>query len=165
MTDPYTQSQHDLGEGVQLDNAETLAGPVRDDQLDTGWVPPDRPVAIDRDPDQAETIEERLAEDEPDDGDGEQGAGSYDPELAYTPLPEAEEYAAEVDAELGIADGQGGRYAAEGDGGFGGRAGRLVAPDEGAHGDDEAESIGTDVGIDGGAASAEEAAIHLEPDR
>jgi hypothetical protein len=162
MTDPYTQSQHDLGEGVQLENAETLAGPVRDDQLDAGWVPPDRPVAIDRDPDDPETIEERLAEDEPEGGD--EGAGSYDPELAYTPLPEAEEYAEEVDAELGIADGQGGLYA-DGDGDFGGRAGRLVAPDEGAHGDDEAESIGTDVGIDGGAASAEEAAVHLEPDR
>jgi hypothetical protein len=41
------------------------------------------------------------------------------------------------------------------------RAGRLVAPDEGAHPDLEEELIATDVGIDGGAASAEEAAIHV----
>jgi hypothetical protein len=44
------------------------------------------------------------------------------------------------------------------------RSGRLVAPDEGAHGDDEGELVATDVGIDGGAASAEEAAVHLTDD-
>ncbi len=46
------------------------------------------------------------------------------------------------------------------------RAGRLVAADEGAHGDDEADLVATDAGIDGGGASAEEAAVHLtdEPD-
>ncbi|KOS53706.1 DUF5709 domain-containing protein, partial [Rhodococcus rhodochrous] len=41
------------------------------------------------------------------------------------------------------------------------RAGRLVAPDEGTAEDQDAELFGTDVGIDGGAASAEEAAVHL----
>ena len=46
------------------------------------------------------------------------------------------------------------------------RAGRLVAADEGAHGDDDADLFASDAGIDGGAASAEEAAVHLtdEPD-
>ncbi|GAA1521821.1 DUF5709 domain-containing protein [Kribbella lupini] len=44
------------------------------------------------------------------------------------------------------------------------RAGRLVAPDEGSHYDLEEELIATDVGIDGGAASAEEAAIHVVDD-
>ena len=43
------------------------------------------------------------------------------------------------------------------------RAGRLVAPDEGSHFDLEEELIATDVGIDGGAASAKEAAIDDEP--
>jgi hypothetical protein len=160
MTDPRHAQQHDLGEFVQEDNAETLAGPIGDDPLDSGWVPPDRPVAVDRDQ-EPETMAERLAEEQPEE---EADAGSYDPELAYTPLPEAEQYAAEVDAELGIADGEGGLYA-DADSEFGGRAGRLVAPDEGAHADEESDSIGTDVGIDGGAASAEEAAIHLEPER
>jgi hypothetical protein len=41
------------------------------------------------------------------------------------------------------------------------RSGRLVAPDEGAHGDEESDAVASDVGIDGGAAGAEEAAVHL----
>lgn len=41
------------------------------------------------------------------------------------------------------------------------RSGRLVAPDEGAHEDDESAMVATDVGIDGAAASAEEAAMHI----
>ncbi|MDQ2837887.1 MAG: DUF5709 domain-containing protein [Actinomycetota bacterium] len=41
------------------------------------------------------------------------------------------------------------------------RAGRLVAPDEGAHPDDESDSIAFDVGKAGSAASAEEAAMHI----
>lgn len=41
------------------------------------------------------------------------------------------------------------------------RAGRLVAPDEGAHEDTEKDLVGLDAGIDGAAASAEEAAVHV----
>jgi hypothetical protein len=41
------------------------------------------------------------------------------------------------------------------------RAGRLVAPDEGFGEDAEAELVAEDVGISGGAASAEEAAMHI----
>ncbi|MEV4123273.1 DUF5709 domain-containing protein [Micromonospora sp. NPDC049645] len=44
------------------------------------------------------------------------------------------------------------------------RAGRLVAYDEGVREDDEAESVAWDAGIDAGAASAEEAAIHVVED-
>ena len=44
------------------------------------------------------------------------------------------------------------------------RSGRLVAPDEGAHSDDEKDVVAQDVGIDGGGAAAEEAAIHLVED-
>ena len=39
-----------------------------------------------------------------------------------------------------------------------------MEPDEGAHEDTEGGMIGTDVGIDGAAASAEEAAVHVIPD-
>ena len=39
-----------------------------------------------------------------------------------------------------------------------------MAEDEGAHSDDEEDLVATDVGIDGGAASAEEAAIHVVED-
>jgi hypothetical protein len=121
MTDPHHAQQHDLGEAVQLDNAETLAGPLGDDPLDSGWVPPDRPVAG-RDPEEPESIADRIAGEEPDVAD-----------------------AAEEEADP--------------------RAGRLVAPDEGAHADVEAAEVASDVGIDGGAASAEEAAMHIEPER
>ncbi len=41
------------------------------------------------------------------------------------------------------------------------RAGRLVDPDEGVREDTESDLVATDVGIDAGAASAEEAAMHV----
>lgn len=41
------------------------------------------------------------------------------------------------------------------------RAGRLVAPNQGFGADVDSELIGREVGIDGGAASAEEAAMHV----
>jgi hypothetical protein len=44
------------------------------------------------------------------------------------------------------------------------RAGRLVEPNEGIGPDAESDLVGTDVGIDGGAASAEEAAVHIVQD-
>jgi hypothetical protein len=44
------------------------------------------------------------------------------------------------------------------------RAGRLVAPDAGFGEDVESGLLGSDVGIDGGAASAEEAAVHVIED-
>jgi len=44
------------------------------------------------------------------------------------------------------------------------RAGRLVAPDQGFGEDAEAELVAEDVGISGGAASAEEAAVHIIDD-
>lgn len=45
-----------------------------------------------------------------------------------------------------------------------GRSGRLVAPDEGLGEDTEKALVGDDVGIDGAAASAEEAAVHVVED-
>lgn len=44
------------------------------------------------------------------------------------------------------------------------RAGRFVAPDRGFGEDTEAELVADDVGISGGAASAEEAAVHVIDD-
>lgn len=44
------------------------------------------------------------------------------------------------------------------------RSGRLVAPDAGSGEDIDAEAVATEVGIDGGAASAEEAAMHYIDD-
>lgn len=45
------------------------------------------------------------------------------------------------------------------------RAGRLVAPDEGAHPDEEKDEIAQDVGPAGYASSAEEAAVHIQEDQ
>lgn len=42
------------------------------------------------------------------------------------------------------------------------RSGRLVADDEGISPDQDADLVARDVGIDAGAASAEEAAVHVE---
>ncbi len=44
------------------------------------------------------------------------------------------------------------------------RAGRLVAPDEGARGDDEPDEIAEEVGPDAGGFTAEEAAMRVEPE-
>lgn len=44
------------------------------------------------------------------------------------------------------------------------RAGRLVAEDEGVGADEEPDLVAEDVGIDGAAASAEEAAVHVIDD-
>lgn len=44
------------------------------------------------------------------------------------------------------------------------RSGRLVDPDQGLGEDTEKDLVGDDVGIDGAAASAEEAAVHTVPD-
>jgi hypothetical protein len=127
MTDPHHAQQHDLGDAVQLDNAETLAGPPNDDPLDSGWVPPDRPVALDRpgmtadEQRTGEPLDRRLAAEEPD--------------VSEPPPDEREE-----------------------------RTGRLVAADEGAaegvHAD--GDQYARDVGINGGASSAEEAAMHVQ---
>jgi len=42
------------------------------------------------------------------------------------------------------------------------RTGRLVADDEGVRESDSSQSLAHDVGVDGGAASAEEAAVHTQ---
>ena len=113
-----------------MDNA--LDEPDQDDLQDTGYSPPERP----RNTEENETLDERLAEEEPevwdraDDSDGVGDTSDTDGEL--------------VDDEVG-----------------GQRSGRLVAPDEGAHEDEEKDLVATDVGVDGGAASAEEAAMHV----
>jgi hypothetical protein len=44
------------------------------------------------------------------------------------------------------------------------RVGRIVETDEGARGDDEADAIAYDVGTDQGGFSAEERAMHIEPE-
>ncbi|BAC69282.1 hypothetical protein SAVERM_1571 [Streptomyces avermitilis MA-4680 = NBRC 14893] len=123
-----------------LDTEDTLVSDGVSDPLDRGWSSPDRPWAVERSDVTAaerrhgETLDQRLAEELPDiaEPDGD-GIGDC-PDGDGEPL----------DNEVGAA-----------------RSGRLVAPDEGAHEDEENGLIATDVGIDGAAASAEEAAMHI----
>ncbi|MGY6019070.1 DUF5709 domain-containing protein [Streptomyces spinosirectus] len=123
-----------------LDAEDTLVDDGVDDPLDRGWSPPDRPWAVERadvtaaERNRGETLEQRLSEEMP--------------ELAM----------ADGDG-IGDCDGSDGELLDNEVGAF--RSGRLVAPDEGAHEDDESALIATDVGIDGAAASAEEAAMHV----
>jgi len=94
---------------------------------------------------EGESLDQALAEEEPD--------ISFDPEDEPPEDPAGGDDAADelIDGLL-LDDGQDPR------------AGRLVAEDEGAHRDDEADLVATDAGIDGGAATAEEAAVHVVED-
>src|SRR6266536_3925253 len=131
-----------------LDAADTLEGDPGDDPLDRGIVPPDRWSAGERygttlaEERAGESLDQLLAEEEPDADpfaeDDRQADRAADVERAGhdsgRPLP--------------------GDTADP-------RAGRLVAEDEGAHPDEEPDLVARDVGIDAGAASAEEAAVHV----
>ena len=84
-----------------------------------------------------ETLEQRVAQEEP------------EPDPYVQAEERSEAMAADEDDDHEVGDA---------------RAGRIVEPDEGAHEDTESGLVGTDVGIDGAAASAEEAAMHVIPD-
>lgn len=110
----------DLGAAVQLENSETLDGSIQGaDALDAGYIPPDRPYALDEDGvtgsgmREGDTHDERFARERPDGAEG-------DPD----------------------------------------RSGRITLASEGAALETSDATEGVDVGIDGGAASAEEAAVH-----
>ncbi|OIJ95649.1 DUF5709 domain-containing protein [Streptomyces colonosanans] len=123
-----------------LDAEDTLVADGVSDPLDRGWSPPERPWAVERqgvtaaEGNRGETLDQRLAEELPDiTVPAGDGIGDC-PDSDGEPL----------DNEVGAA-----------------RSGRLVAPDEGAHEDEESGLIASDVGVDGAAASAEEAAVHI----
>jgi hypothetical protein len=123
-----------------LDSEDTLLSDGVGDPLDRGWSTPERPWAVEHsgvtaaERRQGESLDQRLAEEMPD--------------------------IAEPDGD-GIGDCQGTDGEACDNEVGASRSGRLVAPNEGAHEDDESGLIATDVGIDGAAASAEEAAMHI----
>lgn len=122
-----------------LDASDTLDGDPGDDPLDAGIIPPDRWSA-------GEGFGTTLAE--------ERTGESLDQLLAEEE-PEPDPYAEAEDE-----DEDEDRTDDEPDP----RSGRLVAEDEGAHPDEEPGLLARDVGIDGGAAGAEEAAVHVLAD-
>ncbi|HEY7487218.1 MAG TPA: DUF5709 domain-containing protein [Streptosporangiaceae bacterium] len=134
-------------EGV-LDASDTLDDDLVEDPLDTGVAPPDRWAGADRygttaaEERAGESLDQLLAEEEPDIG--------ADDDLDES--DEDEDDAADED-ELTRRG-----YEQEA------RAGRLVEEDEGLSEDEEADAVARDVGVDAGAAGAEEAAIHVVDD-
>jgi len=132
---------------------DTLDDRGVDDSLDEGIVPPQKWSAgqgfgnTAYEEARGETLDQRIAQEEPD-LDDEAEEGKYDDDGARGELNEWDEnHMEDEDEQVGDA-----------------RSGRLVAPDEGAHEDEEKDSVAYDVGIDGAAATAEEAAMHVISD-
>ena len=156
MPDERRHESADLEDYEVLDASDTLDGSPGDDPLDRGVVTPDRWSAGIRfgttaaEQQTSESLDQLLAEEEPD-------IGFDDHERSED--PGWDENATEED----IA-----RLPLEQDSDP--RAGRLAAEDEVAYDADEAYLVGhddrlaRDEGIDGGGASAEEAAIHYRTD-
>ncbi|AJR18192.1 hypothetical protein GUY44_27520 [Pimelobacter simplex] len=127
----------------QLPTEDTLLGDDVDDELDRGYSPPEKPSAAQRygttpwEQAHDRPLADRLAEEVPD--EPVDPADDADDGLAH----EADEAGTEVGDE---------------------RAGRLVEPDAALGEDVDSDLVAEDVGIDGAAASAEEAAVHVIPD-
>lgn len=150
---------YSLDDEDQLQPEDTLVDRGVKDALDEGYSPADRAHGSQAwgvtawEQSQDETIEQRIKQEIP------------DPDSAYG-APDNESGLDRLDEDRVGGDDPDSIPAEDdfvGDGAV--RSGRLVAPDEGVRGDDEKDSVGTDVGFSGGAASAEEAAMHVEGDR
>jgi Family of unknown function (DUF5709) len=148
MSDETRHESQDLEDYEILDSSDTLDGKPGEDPLDQGVVTPERWSAGMRfgttadEQAEGESLDQQLAEEEPD-----------------TPLDVDDERYEDIagDEDAGDEDVDGLLL----EDGPDPRAGRLVAEDEGAHPDAEADLVARDVGIDGGAATAEEAAVHV----
>jgi hypothetical protein len=152
MSDEPHYESADLEDYEVEDGSDTLAGDPGDDPLDRGVVAPQRWSAGMRfgttayEEEAGESLDQLLAEEEPDAGFE---AGAERPE----DIVAGDEDAADEDVDGLLLDD-----------GPDARAGRLVAEDEGAHPAGEADLVARDAGIDGGAATAEEAAVHVVDD-
>ena len=123
-----------------------------DDALDEGYSPPERYSSAERfgntaeEMHEGESFEERLRQEVPDE-EVSYGVDAGEKDPARDPLEIDPEDDFLSDREVGDQ-----------------RAGRLVDPDKGIGEDEEKDLVGDDVGIDGAAASAEEAAVHVIDD-
>jgi Family of unknown function (DUF5709) len=146
-----SENQHesaDLEDYEVEDASDTLDGDPGDDPLDRGVIPPEHWSRASRfgttaaEEEEGESLDQLLAEEEPDleeEPDDEQpGDIADDPDAADE----------DVDGLL-LEDGPDPR------------AGRLVAEDEGLEPSTEPDLVARDTGVDGGAATAEEAAVHV----
>ncbi|BBX74948.1 hypothetical protein H7H78_05860 [Mycobacterium shinjukuense] len=145
MSFPYgtgpAAGEYSTEDDNQLQPEDTLVERGVDDVLDEGYSPPERPYGRGAfGP--PESMDQLLVEEEP---DPTSRIGAVLDEDEQQRCDEAER-----EAEF-PRRGEVGRA----------RAGRLVAPDKGFGEDTVAELVAEDVGISGGAASAEEAAVHI----
>lgn len=140
--DVYQPDNEEQADSAPLDLEDALDERDYDDTLDEGYSPPEKPLGATKpgitaaEQREGETLDQRLAQEVPDVQADEERLGDL-------PGGEGE-----------LVDPEAGRE----------RSGRLVAPDEGAHVDTDKEMTASDMGIDAGAASAEEAAMHVVPD-
>ena len=139
--DPEFYEGYSVDDEDQLSNEDTLEDQDVDDELDRGYSPPERYSPgqgygnTPWEEEHRESIDQRITQE----------------------VPERDPYADADDDDLdddNLDDGEVGDA----------RAGRLVDPDEGLGEDTEKDLVGNDVGIDGAAASAEEAAVHIVED-
>lgn len=131
----------DIYAGDQLSREDALAGAENDveDELDRGYSPPEKLSGNMR---HGTTTAEVLA-------------GETLEERLEQEVPEEDPYeAASAEDPADIDDGEVGDE----------RAGRLVDLDQGGAEDTEETMVGDDAGIDGAAAGAEEAAVHVVPE-
>ena len=140
----------DLENYEVLDTSDTLAGPPGDDPLDRGVTTPEHWSAAIRsggtadEQAEGESLDELLGEEETDvDAGGPYGGDDFSGLDENAPGGDVQRFLHEEVPDQ--------------------RAGRLVSrydDDEGMYIDD-GEAIGADAGIDGGGATAEEAAVHV----
>jgi Family of unknown function (DUF5709) len=139
------------------DAYDTLDGNPGDDPLDRGVITPERWSDAIRfgttaeEEEQGESLDQLLAEEEPDPA-LELDDDLYDEDEAAAEDTTGDDDAGDEDVDGLLLDEPSPR------------AGRLVQEDEGAHVSAEADLVASDVGIDGGAATAEEAAVHVVDD-
>ncbi|MFF2114681.1 hypothetical protein CJ179_18850 [Rhodococcus sp. ACS1] len=128
-----SEGEYSLDDEDQLQPEDTLVDRGVDDVLDEGYSPPEKPLGLNAFGTTA--AEQREGE-------------TLDQRLAEEePDPAFEE---DENVEI-LDDNEVGRQ----------RSGRLLAENEGVGEDEEKDLVAFDIGIDGGAASAEEAAVHI----
>jgi Family of unknown function (DUF5709) len=152
MTDETRHESTDIDDLETRDAYDTLDGDPGDDPLDRGVITPERWSAAIRygttaeEEEEGESLDQLLAEEEPD------PALELDEDDEWPEDAAGDDDAGDEDVDGLLLDEPAPR------------AGRLVAEDEGAHVSAEADLVARDAGIDGGAASAEEAAVHVVDD-
>jgi hypothetical protein len=153
MTDETRHESTDIDDLEVRDAYDTLDGNPGDDPLDTGVITPERWSSAIRygttaeEEERGESLDQLLAEEEPDPA---LDSGDEDDEDYADVAGDDEAGDEDVDGLLLDEPAP--------------RAGRLVAEDEGAHVAAEPDLVARDVGIDSGAATAEEAAVHVVDD-